>query len=131
MEIINLIYGKLLNCGFSERMSRFISMQAAHETGGFKSALLRSNNNLFGMKQPKLRQTTSAGEKNGYASYESLEKSVSDMAIYLRTQGFALDYKSIDEYIEQLYKKRYFEAPIEEYRHGMTAFYKQYYGETI
>jgi len=56
--------------------------QAKLESGNFNSKLFKENNNLFGMRNPKVRITTSAGSQNGYAYYSSWIESVYDYAFY-------------------------------------------------
>lgn len=56
--------------------------QAVLETGYFKSKLLRTNNNLFGMRHPKVRPTTSIGAQSGHAKYNSWQDSVEDYALW-------------------------------------------------
>lgn len=56
--------------------------QAVLESGNFKSQVFNSNKNLFGMKFPRKRPTTSIGSDRGYAKYESWEESVKDYKLY-------------------------------------------------
>jgi len=53
--------------GFTEEMSKLITAQAGFETGNFTSVIFKENNNLFGMKLPKVRKTTAIGENRGHA----------------------------------------------------------------
>lgn len=52
------------------------------ESGHLKSFLCEKNNNLTGMKHPRIRQTTSLGKKNGYAHYESWVQCVKDIYLW-------------------------------------------------
>jgi uncharacterized FlgJ-related protein len=52
------------------------------ESGHLKSFLCEANNNLTGMKHPKVRETTSLGKKNGYAHYESWIDCVKDIYLW-------------------------------------------------
>lgn len=52
------------------------------ESGHLKSKLCVENNNLTGMKHPKIRETKSLKEKNGYAYFISWQKCVEDAYIY-------------------------------------------------
>jgi uncharacterized FlgJ-related protein len=62
--------------------------QAVIESGNFKSKLTKVNNNIFGMRLPKRRETTAIGEsKSGYAIYCSWIDSVKD---YLHWQNYFL-----------------------------------------
>lgn len=125
--IIKKIYDALISAGYSERFARFVVAQSAHETGGWKSAIFRLNHNLFGMKLPKKRKTTAIGEKQGHAIYRSIEQSIEDFILYLRSQGYPLDCVSVGEYCNILVKKGYFEAPVSEYLEGLERNYKKYF----
>jgi hypothetical protein len=52
--------------------------QAILETGWFKSKNFMNNNNLFGMRQPHTRMTTSDTAYDGYAHYTNWQQSVID-----------------------------------------------------
>lgn len=56
--------------------------QAILETGHFKSINCITNNNLFGMKLPRLRETVATKSSKGYAKYSSWEQSVYDYKLY-------------------------------------------------
>lgn len=60
------------------------------ESGNYTSKLALENNNYFGMKQPRKRETTSIGEKNGYASYKSWVHSVLDYALWQKEYARSL-----------------------------------------
>lgn len=56
--------------------------QAILETGHLKSKIFQNNNNLFGMKHPKQRETTSLGTKNNHAYYVDWVSSVKDFELW-------------------------------------------------
>lgn len=56
--------------------------QAILESGNFKSKIAVQNNNLFGMRLPKSRETTAVGQKLGYARYLSWKDSVRDFKMW-------------------------------------------------
>lgn len=56
--------------------------QAILESGNFKSKIAIQNNNFFGMRLPKSRQTTAVGQKSGYARYLSWKDSVRDFKMW-------------------------------------------------
>ena len=75
--------------------------QAKLETGGFTSKICNENNNLFGMKLPRQRETTAIGEKYNHAEYTSWRQSVMDYKLWqdriihkLRTKKKYLNYIS-------------------------------------
>jgi hypothetical protein len=51
------------------------------------SNLFKTNNNLFGMRQPGVRPTKSLGSKKGFAHFESWQHSVEDYKLYLEFVG--------------------------------------------
>ena len=53
--------------------------QAVLETKHFTSNIFKENNNLFGMKHPNVRSTTSLGKNRGHAKYANWLDSVIDM----------------------------------------------------
>ena len=56
--------------------------QVKLETGNFKSAVFKENNNLFGMKHPMIRPTTSIESALGHAYYNSYIESIKDYKLY-------------------------------------------------
>lgn len=83
--------------------------QAILESGNFKSKLVKTNNNLFGMKLPKIRKTTAVGSKNKYATYQHWTHSVQDYKLY---QDYLFRKKEMSraEYLSYI-KKRYSTTP--------------------
>lgn len=78
------------------------------ESGHLKSFLCSENNNLTGMKHPRVRETTSLGKKNGYAHYESWVQCVKD--IYLWRKENKLLGVSENKLLDIL-KRKYAEDP--------------------
>ena len=56
--------------------------QAILESGNFISKVAKQNNNLFGMRMPKVRETTAVGQRYGYARYYSWKESVKDYKLW-------------------------------------------------
>lgn len=76
--------------------------QAKLETGHFKSKIFNENNNLFGMKEAKVRIHTAKGTKNEHAYYENWVESVYDYAFYQST--YHSDKKNERQYYKALDK---------------------------
>jgi uncharacterized FlgJ-related protein len=78
-------------------------VQAIIESGNFTSGLFKKHNNLFGMRFPGRRETTSIGRnKRGYARYEDWDDSVKD---YFHWQSFFMKRRDIntkEEYLDLL-----------------------------
>jgi hypothetical protein len=64
------------------RFPHIILAQAHLESGKFTSGIFLKNNNLFGMRQARLRPTTNKGSRNGFAKYDHWRDSVMDYILY-------------------------------------------------
>lgn len=56
--------------------------QTILETGHFTSEIFIQNNNLFGMKMPKIRETKAIGENLNHATFSSWLESVNDYKLW-------------------------------------------------
>jgi flagellum-specific peptidoglycan hydrolase FlgJ len=56
--------------------------QTILESGNFSSKVAKQNNNLFGMRMPKVRETTAIGQRYGYARYYNWKESVKDYKLW-------------------------------------------------
>jgi flagellum-specific peptidoglycan hydrolase FlgJ len=56
--------------------------QTILESGNYSSKVAKQNNNLFGMRMPKVRQTTAIGQRYGYARYYNWKDSVKDYKLW-------------------------------------------------
>lgn len=70
--------------------------QAKLESGNFSSEIFRENNNLFGMKQARVRINLAKGTKRGHAYYSTWEDSVLDYAYWCAT--YSSDCSTEDEF---------------------------------
>jgi Uncharacterized FlgJ-related protein len=128
------IYALVKSYGFTDTVAKFVTSQAAHETAvagiPFMSKIFNSNNNAFGMKWAG--QSSADGEKNGYAYYTSVDRSVYDYARWwVRHRSgitFPLLISSLDSFVKFLKNQNYFEAPEAEYLKGCNYFYKLMFG---
>lgn len=123
-------YFDLLEQDFNFMTARIIFAQAAHETGNFTSTIFKENNNLFGMKLPRIRPTTAIGENKGHAVYRNTLDSIKDFAIYFKVAKLMRTFTSISAYVKALKERAYFEADEKEYEKGVEFFYKLYFGES-
>ena len=81
--------------------------QAILETGTYESKIFRENNNLFGMKEARVRLNLAKGTQFGHAYYDSWKESVTDYALWYST--FAYRCKS-EKQLYKLLDKQYAEA---------------------
>lgn len=121
------LMNSLLFEGFNSLTARYLVAQAAHETSNFTSKIFRENNNLFGMKFPKVRKTTAIGERYGHAIYNSLKESVEDIALYHKALALPTVFKDTNSFVEALKAKKYFEADVEDYKKAVNHFYTMYF----
>lgn len=87
--------------------------QAMLESGWLKSRLARTQNNLFGMKMPKRRETFATKKgRNNYAFYETWVHSVADYKLYQ-------DGRNIKDFDSFLKKSKY--SQTDNYRERLMA----------
>ncbi len=85
-----------------------ILAQSMQETGNFKSSIFKENNNLFGMKEARIRATLAQGTNRGHAHYNTWQESLYDYAMYYN--AYLRKIKTEDEYFEYL-RQNYAEDP--------------------
>jgi len=105
---------KLTNAPFSEeRMIRlaedigikYIDVMVAQskiETAHYTSQVFKANKNLFGMKLPRIRETTAIGEQYNHADYVTWQQSVVDYKLWQDRVISKLNTKR--KYLAYLYK---------------------------
>lgn len=90
------------------RFPHIVYAQAVLETGNFQSKIFNSNNNLFGMKEAKVRATTNLGTDLGHAVYGHWRESVVDYALF--QCAFLTKIRTEEGYYQYL-KENYAESP--------------------
>ena len=90
------------------RYPHIILAQAKLESGHFKSTIFLENNNMFGMREAKLRANLAKGTNREHAYYDSWQECVYDYALYYST--YLSDIKTEGEYFEYL-RQNYAEDP--------------------
>lgn len=101
-KLINYIKDLNLKC------PHIVLAQARLETGHYESEVFKSNNNLFGMKEARVRCHTSTGTKYGHAKYDDWRQSVIDYALY--QSSYFYDVKNEKQYLKRLNKMNYAES---------------------
>lgn len=74
------VYNEILEQGLE--FPDIVFAQAVLESGNFTSRLTKENNNIFGMRRPTKRSTTSIGSSHGYAVYDSWRSSIEDYSLF-------------------------------------------------
>ena len=67
---------------FGVKSKKIVLAQIKLETGHFTSKICTENNNLTGMKLPRVRKTTAIGENRGHAKYNSWIDSIRDIRLF-------------------------------------------------
>ena len=84
-----------------------ILAQSILETGHYNSKIFKENNNLFGMKEARIRLNLAKGTQHGHAYYSNWEESLMDYALWY--SNYASKCKS-EEQLFKLLDKQYAEA---------------------
>jgi hypothetical protein len=90
------------------KFPHIVYAQAKLETGNFTSKIFKENNNLFGMREARVRPTTNKGTENNHAYFDTWYDSVLDYAFY--QASYLSDIKTESEYFQYL-SQNYAEAP--------------------
>lgn len=90
------------------KFPHIVLAQARLESGNYTSKVFKENNNLFGMKEARVRINTAVGTQYNHACYEHWRESVYDYAFYQSTYLYRL--KTEKEYFTYL-DQSYAEAP--------------------
>lgn len=98
---------KFLYPKFRNISTDVIYAQAYHETGGFTSAIFKENNNMFGLKLPKKRNTFAKGENRGHAVYSDWVDCIADY--FERQIYFGVDTTDTDAYMKSTQESGYAE----------------------
>ena len=81
--------------------------QSILETGHYSSKIFNENNNLFGMKEARVRLNLAKGTQHGHAYYNNWEESLMDYALWY--SNYASKCKS-EKQLFKLLDKQYAEA---------------------
>jgi len=121
------LYKLLIDQGFIHETAQLITAQAAFETGNFTSPIYLYQNNPWGMKLPKSRDTTATGSARGHAVYSSLQSAVKDYWLYYVYFKYPWTWQSVDAFVLALKEKGYFESPLSSYLRGVKKYHKLYF----
>lgn len=78
--------------------------QSKIETGNFTSRIFIENNNLFGMKQARVRANLATGTQHNHATYNNWKESLYDYGLYYSSYLRKINSEEkYFEYINQLY----------------------------
>lgn len=119
--LLNKVYIKMTKYG---DLLPYIEAQAKHETGNFSSSVYKSLNNMFGMKHPSSRpyvgvKGTAASDGGFYQKYSSDFESLHDLFLWMDYTKFPTTVTNSDHFVEELKKRSYFGASIDEYKNAV------------
>jgi len=123
-DIDRLIRSYMENAGFGLQMQSIAVGVARLEAGNYVSDIFLENHNLFGMKFPVNRETTSIGEKNGFANFENITDSIEDYILYLQYFQYPLE-ASPETYVDIAVEKGYFTSDKETYLENLRFYIKK------
>jgi hypothetical protein len=109
--------------------------QQKHESNNFKSRVFIEQNNPFGMREAKKRDTTDMDDGSfidvngsvqfadeiGYSEYPNLLAASQDFKFYLESVNFEPT-DDVEDFVFQLKSKNYFEDSYENYLRGVNFF---------
>jgi len=90
------------------KFPHIVLAQSELESNHYKSPIFKENNNMFGMKQARIRPTTNTGENRGHAVFDTWRDCVVDYAFY--SAAYLKDIKTEDQYFQYI-KAYYAEDP--------------------
>lgn len=93
--------------GFANISTKLIFAQAVHETGNFTSAVFKENNNLFGMRQAKVRKNYATGTNRAHATFKNHFNSIRDY--FERQKNFRIDNTNDTRFVETTVNSNYAE----------------------
>lgn len=107
------------------KLRRFIEAQARHETNNYQSFSYKEDNNLFGMKNAsKRKQLGIEKEDRPYRVYSSPSQSIEDFILYLDFVNFPEEVENLQQYVEEMKIRNYFEDSSYNYFRGANLHYQ-------
>jgi hypothetical protein len=76
----------LEDAGLPKKHINDIFSHAKRESGNFKSTIFKKQNNAFGMRLPKKRQTLALAKQRGYAIYNTWYDSIFDYWLWYKNK---------------------------------------------
>lgn len=116
----DVFYSALKGSGY-ESMRWLIIAQAKVESANFTSNLFITQNNAFGMKNAKIRDTTGFPVKGtDFAFYDNLTDSIYDLILWFRSTNFPI-VSDVHTYVRKLKERGYFEENQSDYINAMNS----------
>jgi flagellum-specific peptidoglycan hydrolase FlgJ len=123
----NIAAQSLFDRGVSIAFLPLAIAQLAHETAGFTSRVMTSDNNLSGIKyignskQKNATAGTRSPEGNYYAKFATIEDWATDYIRILSMGARPIDSTSVYDFANRLKQNNYYTDTVENYTAGLTA----------
>lgn len=85
------------------------------ETAAWTSNLFINQNNPWGMKQPRVRNTTAIPGLRTWALYASIDDAAKDILLWMKARKFPEGASDLYSFVQAMKQVGYFEEPIEQY----------------
>lgn len=108
--------------GYAAQVADWWVAVSNFETAAWTSPLYKNAHNLFGMKQPRVRETLSQGPtSSGFASFASDIDSVLDLVLYMKEFNYPKDFLNFYDFIVFMKSKGYYEEDFRYYYDGVKS----------
>lgn len=124
----DIIINVVQDLGGRESLGKMLAAKAFVETGRFTSSVYENNNNAFGMKCPRTRETLMVRCKNNYAYFNSLRDSVRDYFLWWKFHKIgihALNYLTLPELLQKEKDYHYYTTDVASYTKKVNWFYER------
>ena len=124
----NQIQTGLESRGIHPSVAKILTAVSALETGFWTSNLMKKANNLWGMKNPTTRSSTSTGPtSSGFATYNDIDGALDDIRLYLTYFRYP-EQATLTEFAQTMKNKGYFTEELSGYLPALQSTYKELYG---
>lgn len=117
-----IVYNLVKTYGGSHGLGMYLAAKATVETQRFTSRVFKEQNNFFGMRCPKQRETTMYECRSNYAYFKTYADSVRDYLLWWSQKGVSVSQMNTWVLYDLIYNEKYmfpkypyYEADFEKY----------------